>query len=57
VPAYLAVDLRVGWKPREQVELSMAGQNLFGTHSEFAGPSTRSELGPSVFFKILGRFL
>jgi iron complex outermembrane receptor protein len=57
VPSYLAVDLRVGWKPRQQLELSIIGQNLFSAaHPEFTGPSTRSEFGPSVFFKILARY-
>jgi iron complex outermembrane receptor protein len=57
VPAYTTGDVRCGWKPRQDLELSVTGQNLFGgRHAEFTGPSTRSELGPSVFFKILSRF-
>jgi len=57
VPSYLAVDLRVGWRPHEQLELSIAGRNLFGgAHAEFADVLTRSELRPNVFFKVLGRF-
>jgi iron complex outermembrane receptor protein len=57
VPAYTTGDIRYGWKPRQDLELSVTGQNLFGgRHSEFTSPSTRSEFGPSVFFKILSRF-
>jgi iron complex outermembrane receptor protein len=57
VPAYTTGDIRYGWKARRDLELSVTGQNLFGgRHAEFTSPSTRSEFGPSVFFKILSRF-
>ncbi len=56
VPSYTAVDARIGWKPRPDLELSLTGQNLFGGHAEFSSVSTRSELKRSVFFKILSRF-
>jgi iron complex outermembrane receptor protein len=57
VPAYTTGDLRYGWRPRRDLELSITGQNLFGgEHAEFAAPATRSQFGRSVFFKALGRF-
>jgi len=57
VSAYSAVDVRVGWKVRSDVELSVTGQNLFHSgHAEFTDPVTRTEFQRSVFFKILGRF-
>jgi iron complex outermembrane receptor protein len=57
VPAYTTGDIRYGWRPRRDLDLSVTGQNLFGgRHAEFSAPATRSELGPSVFFKILSRF-
>jgi iron complex outermembrane receptor protein len=57
VPDYVVVDLRYGWKPRRDLELSVTGNTLFaGKHAEFTDPATRSEFGPSVFFKILARF-
>ncbi|MES2353516.1 MAG: TonB-dependent receptor [Pseudomonadota bacterium] len=57
VPDYTTIDLRFGWKPRPEVELSVTGQNLFGSeHAEFADISTRTELGRSVFFKIVSQF-
>jgi iron complex outermembrane receptor protein len=56
VPAYTAFDLRVGWKPRSDLELSIAGRNLFaGAHAEFTDPATRTDFGPDVFFKAVWR--
>ena len=56
VPAYVAVDLRLGWKSRRDLELSLTGQNLFDSaHAEFGNPLTRSELGRTVFFKVAAR--
>jgi len=57
VPAYTTGDLRYGWRPRRDLELSVTGQNLFGgEHAEFTAPATRTQFGRSVFFKVLGRF-
>jgi iron complex outermembrane receptor protein len=57
VPEYTAVDVRYGWKPRPDLELSVTGQNLFdGGHGEFTDVSTRTEFGRSFFVKIVGRF-
>ena len=58
--SYFAVDLRYAWRPRPNIELSVVGQNLFdGRHAEYsddADPRFRSEYGPSVFFKFVGRY-
>jgi iron complex outermembrane receptor protein len=57
VPDYMAVDARFGWKPRRDLELSVTGQNLFGSgHGEFTDVATRTQLQRSVFFKALTRF-
>jgi iron complex outermembrane recepter protein len=57
VPAYTAVDLRLGWKPTADLELSISGDNLFGSgHAEFGDRATRSEVGRSVFFRLVGRY-
>ena len=57
VPAYTAVNVRLGWRVRPDLELSVTGQNLFGSgHSEFTDPVTRTEFQRGVFFKILSRF-
>ncbi len=56
VPAYVAVDMRLGWKPRRDLELSLTGRNLFDdAHAEFGNALTRSEFGRTVFFKVLVR--
>jgi iron complex outermembrane receptor protein len=57
VPAYTVVDVRLGWRPRRDLELSITGQNLFsGGHAEFTDPATRTQLGRGVFFKVVSRF-
>ncbi|MES2534896.1 MAG: TonB-dependent receptor [Pseudomonadota bacterium] len=54
VPAYTAVDARFGWKLRRDLELSITGQNLFGTrHAEYGPLATRSEIPTSVYLKLL----
>ncbi|MBN1590932.1 MAG: TonB-dependent receptor [Pirellulales bacterium] len=32
VPSYLTMDLRLGWKPSENIEFAIVGQNLFDPH-------------------------
>jgi iron complex outermembrane receptor protein len=57
VPAYSAVDLRYGWKPRLGLELSLTGQNLLGrSHGEFTEISTRTQIGRGVFVQVVSRF-
>ncbi|MEA2326420.1 MAG: iron complex outerrane recepter protein [Thermoanaerobaculia bacterium] len=57
VPAYSAVDLRYGWKPRPGMELSLTGQNLLGrSHGEFTDVSTRTQIGRGVFVQFVSRF-
>jgi iron complex outermembrane receptor protein len=54
VPAYTAVDGRFGWKLRPDLELSIVGQNLFGTrHAEYGPIATRGELPPGVSASIV----
>jgi len=47
VPSYTRLDLRLGWKPIPEVELSLMGQNLLDSqHLEFgdqASPKTETE--------------
>jgi len=56
IPAYVAVDTRLGWKPFKNVELSVVGQNLFDArHLEFSNNTStlpRTEIQRSVFGKI-----
>jgi iron complex outermembrane receptor protein len=54
VPAYTAVDARFGWRVRKDIELSVIGQNLFGTaHAEYGDRVFRSEIPQAVFFKVV----
>lgn len=32
VPSYVSMDVRLGWRPTRQLELSLVGQNLLDTH-------------------------
>jgi iron complex outermembrane receptor protein len=57
VPAYTAVDLRFGWRPRPGLELSVTAKNLTGSgHGEFTDAATRTQFERSVFFKVVSRF-
>ena len=56
VPAYTAVDARVGWRPSPNVELSLSVQNALDTgHPEWGGPANRAEIERGFFFKVLWR--
>ncbi|MFQ5443574.1 MAG: TonB-dependent receptor plug domain-containing protein, partial [Nitrospinales bacterium] len=58
IPSYSRLDLRLGWKPMEKVELSLVGQNLLEkTHPELTEVVERaSETERSFYFKTTFRF-
>ncbi len=60
VNGYVSLDLRLGWKPSRNVELSIVGQNLLDDrHPEFTPtiiPTQRTEVPRGVYGKILWRF-
>jgi len=60
VPAYGELDVRVGWQPVPQLELSAVGQNLLHDHhAEFGSPSTpggRREIRRGVYGAVAWRF-
>ena len=60
IPAYVTADVRVGWKPRADLELSIVGQNLFDSpHQEFQSTLinyTPSVIARSFFGKITWSF-
>lgn len=60
VPAYTRLDVRLGWRPRKDVELSLTAQNLTDNrHAEFAVDSSGTrggEVPRSVYGKITWRF-
>src|SRR5258708_15041619 len=56
VPSYTALDVRVGWQLRSNLDLSLAGQNLLGAgHGEFTDVATRTDFKRAVFFELLCR--
>jgi len=57
VPAYTAVDLRLGARVGAGTELTLTAQNLFDRgHGEFSKVATRSEFGRGVFIHARSRF-
>jgi len=57
VPSYVMVDLRLGWRPCQNLEFSIVGQNLWDDqHPEFGAAPTRQEIPRSVFGKVVWRF-
>ncbi len=57
VPSYFTADLRLAWRARDNLELSIVGQNLLDEqHPEFGPPATRQEIPRSVYGKITWRF-
>lgn len=53
VPEYGEVDIRLGWKLRKNIELSLVGQNLLHKHhQEFGIPGpTQREVGRNIYSK------
>ena len=59
IPSYARVDLRLGWKPAKNLDLSLGLQNLLDArHLEFAPEafSSRTEVGRSAYGEITWRF-
>jgi iron complex outermembrane receptor protein len=57
VPAYTTLDLRLGWKPIQGLELSLIGRNLLdGQHPEFGSTPNRREIERSVLVRAVWRF-
>src|SRR5690606_26904570 len=58
VPAYVGVDVRVGWQLSNSLALNLVGQNIIdGPRSEFipSSPSPR-QIEPSIYGKISWRY-
>jgi iron complex outermembrane receptor protein len=56
VPAYTALDARLGWRVRRDLELSIAGRNLGDPrHPEWGSPLSRAEFTRSVFVQATWR--
>jgi len=58
VPAYYELNVRLGWHPTRNLELSVVGQNLLHDHHPeygFPGP-TREEIQRSIYGKLTWQF-
>jgi iron complex outermembrane receptor protein len=54
VDAYPAVDARLGWQVRKDINIALIGQNLLGTeHAEYGSQLFHSELPRAVFLKFV----
>jgi iron complex outermembrane receptor protein len=53
VPGYTALDARFGWRLSRQLELSVSGQNLNGSHAEFGPARYRMEVPRRVAVKLV----
>lgn len=57
VPAYAELDARLAWQPRDNLELSIVGQNLLNSHHPEFGPAgSRYEIERSVYGKVTWQF-
>ncbi|WP_157616926.1 TonB-dependent receptor [Rhodanobacter sp. Soil772] len=52
VPAYTAVDARLGWTLAPGAEISLTGRNLSGGHGEYRSRDLRREIGRSVILAL-----
>lgn len=57
VPAYVAVDGRIGWRIEPGLQLSLSANNLFDRrHVEFATTTSRNEIARSLRLQLLWTF-
>jgi iron complex outermembrane receptor protein len=56
VPAYTALDVRLGWRPDPHWELSLGGQNVAGGHGEFTSVTTRAEFERTLYARAVAHF-
>jgi iron complex outermembrane receptor protein len=60
IPSYVTMDLRVAWKPRKDIEISIVAQNLFDDrHPEFAPTfvgTEKTEVQRSVYGMVVWRY-
>jgi iron complex outermembrane receptor protein len=56
VPAYVAVDARLGWHVTDEIEVYLAGFNLTGDHAETGAGPVRNEIPTSVILGGRWRF-
>jgi len=56
VPSYISLDARLAWKPRDDLELAVVGQNLLDNHHPEFGGSPSVEIRRSVYGTITYRW-
>jgi outer membrane receptor protein involved in Fe transport len=57
VPSYVRLDLSATWKRLENVEFSVAGQNLLGSHMESGDlPGPENRVNRRIYGKVTWRF-
>jgi iron complex outermembrane receptor protein len=58
IPAFWDMDLRLGWRPRDGLEISLSGRHVLHAHqTEYGFPnSSQVAIGRSVFGKIVWQF-
>jgi iron complex outermembrane receptor protein len=57
VPAYTALDARLGWRVRPDLELSLALRNIGDSrHAEWGSAANRAEIGRSAFVKAIWHY-
>ncbi len=57
VPSYITGDVRVAWRYKDCLEVSLVGQNLVDNrHPEFGAAASRQEIPRSIYGKVTWRF-
>jgi iron complex outermembrane receptor protein len=56
VPAYTALDARLGWRIRPGLEVSLTGENLNGGHGEYGTALYRAEIERRVGMKVVWEY-
>jgi iron complex outermembrane receptor protein len=60
IDSYVVLDLRIGWRPTDRLELSIVGQNLFQRrHQEFRPttiPTQTTEVEAGIYGRVTIRF-
>jgi iron complex outermembrane receptor protein len=57
VPGYGELDVRVSWQPKNNLDVSLVGQNLLHAHhAEFGMANTRNEIQRNIFLRVIWRY-
>ena len=57
IDGYTELDVRLGWRASDRLELALVGQNLLHDHhTEFGTPAARGEIERSVYGKVTWQF-